>query len=254
MAEPLLSVSLISLNEADRIAHTLESIKDLADEIVIVDSGSTDNTAEIARSYGAKVYIEDWKGFAAQKNSSLEKCSGKWVLCLDCDEIITKELAEEIKTALQKSHINGYIINRRTIYLDKTLKHSWQPDNRLRLVRKDASPKWEGEIVHEILTVTGETVRLKNYMLHCSYRGIADHMAKTVKYAELSAKDYYKKGKKSSLSKIIFSPCFAFLKLYIINLAILDGIPGLIAASSAYLYSFLKYAFLWDMWREKTKK
>lgn len=251
MDKPLLSVSLISLNEADRIKYTLESIKDIADEIVLIDSGSSDETIKIALSYGAKVYKEDWKGFVDQKNSSLEKCSGSWVLCLDCDEELTPDLIHEIKAVIKNAEADGYIINRRTRYLGRTLMHSWQPDNRLRLVKKDASPCWEGGLVHETLKVNGNIKRLKNYMIHRSYRGIADHMAKTVKYAELSAKDYHKRGKKASLLKIIFSPCFAFFKLYILNLAVLDGIPGLIAATSAYIYSFLKYAFLWDMRRGK---
>ena len=254
MTAPLLSVSLISLNEADRIKHTLESIKDIADEIILVDSGSTDNTLEIAQSYGAKVYTEIWKGFAAQKNSSLDKCTGKWILCLDCDEALTKELSDEIKSVLQNPDADGYIINRRTVYLGKELKHSWQPDNRLRLVKRENSPKWEGAVVHESLAINGKLKHLKNYMLHRSYRGIADHMSKTVKYAELSAKDYYNRGKKPSILKILFSPCFAFIKLYFINKAIFDGIPGLIAACSAYIYAFLKYAFLWDMWRKKPTK
>ncbi len=254
MARPALSVSLISLNEADRIRHTLESVKDIAGEIVLVDSGSADETREIALSYGAKVYEEAWKGFAAQKNSSLEKCSGEWILCLDCDEELTPELAEEIKAAIKSPQADGYIINRRTRYLGRTLKRSWQPDNRLRLAKRSASPRWEGELVHEALKVKGKVKRFKNPMIHRSYRGIADHMAKTVKYAELSAADYYRRGKKPSLIKMIFSPCFAFFKLYVLNLAVLDGVPGLVAASSAYMYSFLKYAFLWDMRRREDEK
>ena len=254
MKDTLLSVSLISLNEADRIIYTLESVKDIADEIVLVDSGSVDNTVEIARSYGAKVYVEEWKGFSAQKNSSLEKCSGKWVLCLDCDEAVTDSLAEEIKTVISNPHADGYIINRRTVYLGKELKYSWQPDNRLRLVNRQSCPKWQGEIVHETLTLTGKTKQLKNHMLHRSYRNIADHMGKTVKYAQLSAKDYYNRGKKSSLLKLTFSPVFAFLKLYILNKSILDGVPGFIAAFSGYMYAFLKYAFLWDMERNNSDK
>lgn len=254
MAEILLSVSIISFNEEDRIKNTLESIKDIADEIIIVDSFSTDKTVEIAKSYNAKVFSEEWKGFTAQKNSSLEKCSGKWILCLDCDEEITKELSIEIKDIINSNtSSSGYIINRRTFYLGKLLKYSWQPDNKLRLVKKDDNPLWQGENVHEYLSVNGNTENLKNYLIHRSYKDISDHMMKTIKYAKLSAEDYYKKGKKASLIKILLSPIFAFNKLYFLNKSCLDGIVGLIAASSAYIYAFLKYVYLWNMQRENIK-
>lgn len=255
MKDILLSVSIISYNEESRIKLVLDSIKDIADEIIVVDSFSDDNTVSIAKEYGAKVFSEEWKGFTLQKNSSLEKCSGKWILCLDCDEEITKELSTEIKNIINSSNNNfsGYIINRKTKYLGKLLKYSWQPDNKLRLVKKDANPKWIGENVHESLSIEGNTSYLKNFLIHHSYKDITDHMNKTIKYAKLSATDYYKKGKKASILKLLFSPIFAFNKLYFLNKSFLDGVVGLIAAASAYIYAFLKYAYLWNMQKEKDK-
>lgn len=241
-----LSVALITLNEEKRICKTLSSVSDIADEIIVIDSGSVDKTSDIASSFGAKVYHESWKGFVEQKNSLTSKCSCEWILYLDADEEVSDELKKSIIKAVREPYADGYNIKRRTYYLGKLLKYSWQPDIRLRLVRRDKNPLWVGEIVHEELKVDGSVSNLDGYIIHYSYMDIEDHFKKTIKYAELSAESYFRRGRKSSIFKILFNPVMSFIKLYILKGGILDGVQGLIAGVSAYVYSFLKYSMLWD--------
>lgn len=244
-----LSVALIVYNEEERLGRTLESIKDIASEIIIIDSNSTDNTCAVAESFGAKIYNEEWRGFVEQKNSLTAKCSKDYILYLDADEVVGDELKKSIIAAVTNGSSAGYYIRRKTHYLGRLLNYSWQKDERLRLVKADASPLWVGEIVHEELKVDGNTSHLNGYLIHYSYRDIDDHFRRTIRYARLSAESYYKRGKKFKLSKMIFSPFIAFMKIYIVKGGFLDGIPGFIAGVSAYVYGFLKYAFLWDMYR-----
>lgn len=249
-----LSAALIVYNEEERLAKTLESIKDIVSEIIIIDSNSTDNTCAIAESYGAKVYNEEWRGFIEQKNSLTKKCTQEYILYLDADEVVGDELKKAIIDAVKNGKSDGYYIRRKTYYLGRLLNYSWQKDERLRLVKAAANPLWVGEIVHEELKINGSTSHLSGFIIHYSYRDIDDHFKKTIRYAHLSAESYYKKGKKFKLSKMIFSPLTAFIKIYIIKGGFLDGIPGLIAGVSAYVYGFLKYAFLWDIVRVNKNK
>lgn len=250
-----LSVALISFNEEERIKPTLESLKNLADEIVIIDSNSTDNTVQIAKDYGAKVITRPWNGFDDQKNALLAECSGEWILYLDCDEEVSVSLAQEIKAIISASeNTNGYFINRRTKYLGKILKFSWQPDMKLRLVKRASKPSWGGQYVHESLYIEGQTARLKHEIIHHSYKNLSDHMAKTLKYARLAADAAFAKGKRPSVLKIIFAPPLMFFKSYLLKGACLDGLQGLVASFSAYVYFFLKYSFLWEKYNTKGNK
>ena len=249
-----LSVALIVYNEEERLYKTLESIKDIASEIIVIDSNSTDNTCAIAESFGAKVYNEEWRGFVEQKNSLTAKCTKEYILYLDADEVVGDKLKKTIIDEVKNGKSDSYYIRRKTHYLGKLLNYSWQKDERLRLVKKAADPLWVGEIVHEELKINGSTSHLAGFIIHYSYRDIDDHFRRTIRYAHLSAESYYKKGKKFKLSKMIFSPAIAFIKIYIIKGGFLDGIPGFIAGVSAYVYGFLKYAFLWDMYRINKNK
>jgi glycosyltransferase involved in cell wall biosynthesis len=242
-----LSVAIISFNEEKNIRRTLESIAYFASEIILVDSHSTDSTREIAAEFEAKIFIEEWKGHIAQKNSALNKCSQTWILCLDCDEVVTPELAESIRNAINQLSINGWIINRRTVYLDKILQYAWQPDNKLRLVRREAMPAWGGYNPHDVLFVDGRRETMNGELLHYSYRDIRNHFEKTIYYAYHTAVSYHEKGKKSGINKLILNPLYSFVRNYFFQRGFLDGIQGLIAAISAYIYVFLKYAFLWEM-------
>jgi len=242
-----LSVVLVSYNEEENIGRTLESIYKIASEIVLVDSFSTDKTVEIAKRYGARIFLEEWKGYINQKNSALEKCTQPWILALDCDEVPTDELLMEISNAVLKNEKIGYFIQRKTYYLGKLLKRSWQPDWKLRLVPKDTNPRWSGIEPHDRLIIDAETTKLGGYLVHYSYKDVLHHFQKTVKYAKISAGAYHKMGKRASIFKIIFSPIIAFIKGYFINMGFVDGMQGLIAAMSAGLSAFLKYIFLWEV-------
>ena len=178
-----LSVSIISFNEAANIGRTLDSIQPIASEIIVVDSHSTDNTRQIAEKKGAKVFDEDWKGHIRQKKSALEKCSQPWILSLDCDEVVSFELREAIIEAVKEGNRPGYRCNRRTFYLGKLLRYAWQPDWKLRLVRKDADPRWVGYDPHDRLQIAGQNGRLKGDLVHYSYADLRDHLQRLVKYA-----------------------------------------------------------------------
>ena len=244
-----LSVAIITKNEEDRLPKTLEAVKEIADEIVVVDSGSTDKTVEIAKSYGAKVFVEDWKGFGRQKQSAFEKTTGDWVLFLDADEVPTKELLEAIEEVLKNPTAEGYLIRRRAVYLGKKLRFIWNNDWVLRLVKREANPRWVGNI-HEKLVVEGRVRKLKGGdLLHYTYRSLSEHLQKSLKYAELSAREYFERGKKAPLYKVFLSPIWAFFKVYFLKLGFLEGYRGFLIASGYAINAFAKYAILRELKR-----
>ncbi len=249
MSKLPLSVALISFNEEENIGRTLSSIADIASEIILVDSFSTDNTVGIARSFGAKVFQEEWKGHIEQKNSAFNKCSQPWILALDCDEVVNYELKQSIIEAIQRNQQIGYFINRKTFYLGKLLRFAWQPDWKLRLVPRDCNPRWEGINPHDVLKVDCKVSKLKGFIIHYSYKDLKQHFDKTIYYSKISAKSYFELGRKFNILKLIVNPIFAFVRSYLINLGFLDGLRGFIAALSSFLGTFLKYIFLWEMYQ-----
>lgn len=149
-----------------------------------------------------------------KKNSALEKCSQEWILSLDCDEVVDSELLMSIKRAVESPTSDGYIVNRRTYYMGKFLKYSWQPDWKLRLVRRDSKPEWGGYDPHDVLKINGSVEKIKQGgdLLHYSYKDIYDHYQRLVKYSRIAADSYYKAGKRFSYFSIITKPIFAFIK------------------------------------------
>lgn len=248
-----LSVALIAFNEEQNIGRTLESIADLATEIIVVDTGSTDATREIATKYGANVFLEEWKNHIFQKNSALKKCTQKWTLSLDCDEVASPELRESIINAINEPTAIGYFLNRRTHYLGRLLKRAWLPDWKLRLVQMDKQPVWQGLNPHDELVISGSTKRLKGDLIHYSYKNISHHFEKTLYYARLSAQTYHERGRKFSFINLFLNPLIAFFKLYIYNRGFVDGFPGLLAGFSTFFYTFMKYAFLWELSKKKLR-
>ncbi|SNR75386.1 glycosyltransferase family 2 protein [Desulfurobacterium atlanticum] len=246
-----LTVAMITYNEEENLPKTLEAIKDIASEIVIIDSHSKDKTVEIAKNYGARVFIEDWKGFREQKNSLIEKCTQKWILFLDADEVVSKELKKEIIEAIKKNKADGFILNRKTFYAGKFLNHVWQPDRVLRLVKKESNPRWEGGNVHEYLAIDGKVEKLNGYLFHYTYKNIYEHYQKSIKYAKLSAEEMYKSGKKFKIHKLLLNPTWAFIREYFIHMGFLDGIRGLTVAITTSYYKFAKYIFLWELEKNK---
>lgn len=250
-----LSVSLICSNNEDTIESVLRSIKDIADEIiVIIDTNSKDRTEEICKQYSNCVSVEPWRGFLNQKNEALSRCHGEWVLDLDSDEVVTPELKKNILETMNSSDLQGAYLNRRTYYVGKYLNYAWKPDWRLRLVRRTAKPIWGGDQIHSLMTVEGKTKKLKGFLDHFSYADVDDHMQRTLHYAKGVAKNKFKDAKKFSIAKAVFAPFFTFIKHYFIKRAFLDGFRGFIAAISASFYSFLKNVYLWELEQDSKNK
>jgi glycosyltransferase involved in cell wall biosynthesis len=241
------SVAIRSFNAGDRFDDVLRSLKGLADEIIVVDSGSTDRTALIAEKYGANVIFNKWQGFIAQANFAFNLCAKEWIFLLDQDEVVTDELKTKILEALKNPQYNGYEINRQTIYLGRRLKYAWQPDYIMRLARREKNAKCIGDEPHEVMTADGAIGRIKARLDHYSYANLREHYEKLVSYAAIGAQSYYKKGKTSSIVKIVFRPLFAFFKAFFVKRAFLDGAAGFLAARSSAIHVFLKYAMLYEL-------
>ncbi len=256
MSEKLpLSVSIITFNEEENLPRALESIKDIASEIIVVDSHSTDRTREIAKEYGAKVFEEDWKGHMAQKNSALQKCTQPWILSLDADEEVSPELKEEIIKRIKNPDADGYYVNRKTYHLGKFLNHVWQPDWKLRLVKRSANPHWGGYDPHDKLIIDGKTKKIKRgYLYHYSYKDLYDQFSRLVKYAKVGAESYHRFGKNFSLWHLVVNPTYAFVKEFFIKRGFLDGLVGFEVSVTHAFYVFMKYMFLWEIEKNEKKK
>ena len=250
-----LSVVLITQNEERNLPRTLESVmplvRDGKGEIIVVDSGSTDRTVEIAQSYGARVFVEKWKGFAAQKNSAMDKASMDWVLQLDGDEAMEPELAAEIEVALTASSaMRGFRIPRKNFFLRRWIRHGgFYPDPKLRLVRRGAG-RFEEYGAHPTMKVDGHTGRLSHALLHDAYptlRAYIDHMNS---YSSMGAEVAAAKGHRHfSFANIVIRPLLTFLYNYFIRLGFLDGREGLLLHLYHSAYVSWKYAKAWELAR-----
>ncbi len=252
-----LSVTIITYNEEKNIRDCLNSVK-WADEIVVVDSFSTDKTIEICREYTDRVYQNKWHGFVEQKNLTLSKASNNWVLSIDADERISDELREEIRGLLNNSlKFDGYYIPRKTFYVKKWILHcGWYPDYKIRLFKKD-NGRWEGTggtAIHESVKVDGKTGYLNGDILHYSFPTISSHLKTINSFTSISAMENFKKGKKAGILSILFRPLFNFFKMYILKQGFLDGLPGLIVSILSSYHVFIKYTKMWEMERQKTDR
>jgi len=250
-----LSVVFITQDEEKNLPGTLESVlplvRDGRGEIIVVDSGSTDRTLEIARSYGAKIFSEPWKGFAGQKNSAMEKASGDWVLQLDADEPLEPELASEIEVAVNSQpNLQGFWIPRKNFFLGRWIKHGgFYPDPKLRLIRRGAG-KFEEHGAHPTIKVSGPTGHLKHALVHDAYptlRGYIDHMNS---YSSMGATVAVGKGHGSfSVADIVLRPWLTFIYNYFFRLGFLDGREGLLLHLYHAVYVSWKYAKVWELAR-----
>jgi glycosyltransferase involved in cell wall biosynthesis len=248
-----ISVALITFNEEANLAHTLASVMPLVcdggSEIIVVDSGSTDRTVEIAKSFGAQVFIEPWKGFAAQKNSAMEKGSGDWVLQLDADEALEPELVQEIDNATSAAGtISGFYIPRKNFFLGRWIKHGgFYPDPKLRLIRRGAG-KFEEYGAHPTIRVKGPTGQLKHALIHNAYptlRGYIDHMNS---YSSSGAQIAVARGYRSfRLIDIVARPKLTFIYNYFVRLGFLDGREGFLLHAYHSVYVSWKYAKAWEL-------
>ena len=244
-AEPNSSISaiLITLNEEKNIARCLESVS-FCNEIIVIDGGSSDETIEIAKSFGAKVEVKtQWQGFGAQKSIALSLASADWVLSIDADEIVSPELKLEILQAIDQDVINGFCINRLSNFLGHWMRYGgWYPDFVLRLAKKNEC-QFDLAPIHEKMIVNGPTGYLHGRLLHYSYPTIDKVLAKQARYALDSARNKSEsRGSRCSVAGAMCRSMFKFIQLYIVRLGFLDGKPGLLAAISKSQETFWKYA------------
>ena len=249
-----ISVTIITFNEEGKIEGAIKSVLDIADEIIIVDSFSQDNTVNIAKKYPVKVYQKRWHDYADQRNFALEKASFTWILNIDADERVTPELKKEILDLKNKEpDCDGFSIPRLTYYLNRWIYHSgWYPDRKIRLFRKQMA-KWEGRFIHERLIFTGKVRKLKYPIHHFSYKNIEEHLSRINKYSSLSARKLYENGKKARWYHFIIHPFFRFIKSYILKLGFLDGFPGFVISVLNSYYIFTRYAKLKEIWKKGEK-
>ena len=240
----MLSVTIISLNEEKNLRRCLESVA-FADEIIVLDSGSKDQTIPIAREFTDKVFQEPWQGFARQKNLAQDKARGPWILNVDADERVTPELKEEILSVIQKeSPYKGFKIPRKNFFCGQWIRHGgWYPNYQLRLYLKVAGTFAPRE-VHEQVVVKGRVETLKTHLEHFTYDSISDYLKRMDRYSELSAQQYLLEGKKVSWAEILFRTKFTFFKMWVLQRGFLDGSNGLILAVLYSYYTFVKYAKL----------
>jgi len=248
---PSISVCIITFNEEQDIRACLESVR-WAGEIVVVDSFSADRTVEIAREYTARVIQRGWPGHVEQKNFALQQATGDWILSLDADERVSPELAVEIQEVIRRADRPevGYAVPRKTFYLGGWVMHGgWYPSRRLRLVRRGRA-KWSGVNPHDHLYADGPTGNLKGDLYHFTYRDIADHLKTIDSFTTISAREMFQAGRKHPLLHMFFHPIGKFLKMYFLRLGFLDGAAGFILAVLSGYYVFLKYAKLWEKYRQ----
>ena len=258
MPRSTLSVAIITFNEADNIERTLASVR-FADEVVVVDSGSTDRTVEIARSFGAKVFVEDWKGFARQKNSAIDKCTGAWVLSLDADEELTEDLEAEIRGMLETDaetmpQVDGYRLRLRHVFLGRWMRYGgYYPDMKLRLFRRVTSAgiaHFTDRPVHESVTVAGGVETMTKDFLHHGYPDLEIYLEHMNRYSTLGSRIVAEKGKVSRswpafLWNVAVVPKLTFVWNYVFRLGFLDGREGLLLHLYHSAYVSWKYAKAW---------
>jgi len=220
-----LTVAIISLNAAAQIGPCLESVA-FADEVLVVDSGSTDGTVELARSHGARIVQRDWPGFGRQKQHAVSIAKHDWVLCLDTDERVTPELERSIRAALAVERYKAFTLARRNRFLGRWLAHGeGYPDWMVRLFHR-AHASWSNDDVHEAVLTTVELGRLKGDLLHDSAEDLATYMAKQNRYSTLHAQALFRQGVRASYWRLAVSPLARFLKFYVLRRGFLDGGPG----------------------------
>lgn len=249
---PRLTAVVITRNEIRNIAHCLRSVA-FADEVVVMDSGSTDGTVEAARAAGATVIVApDWPGFGPQKNRALDAATGDWVFSIDADEQVSAALADSIRSAIHSGKYNAYTINRRSNYCGQYMAHSgWYPDRVVRLFRRDTA-RFSDDIVHERVVTKGSVGRLEGDLLHDSMPHFESVIDKLDRYSTAGALALKEKGVKGSLAKALGHGWWAFMRTYVVKLGFLDGRLGLALAISNAEGTYYRYMKLWLLQRQGT--
>jgi glycosyltransferase involved in cell wall biosynthesis len=241
------TATVITYNEAANLEAALRSLA-WADEIVVVDSESTDLTASIARQFTDKVIVRPWPGYVAQKNFAAEQASHDWIFSLDADERVTPELAAEIRRVLEAGpRADGYRVPRVTFHLGRWLRSTdWYPDYQLRLYDRRRA-RWRGKYVHESVKADGRVEDLKGELQHYAYRDLAHHFQTMDRYTTLAAKQMFEEGRRAGFLDLLVHPPAAFFRNYVLRGGFRQGVPGLIVSAMNARYVGLKFAKLWEL-------
>jgi glycosyltransferase involved in cell wall biosynthesis len=244
-----LTATVITRNEAAHIDACLASVA-WADEVLVVDSGSTDGTPDRARARGARVVVRDWPGYSAQKNFAADEASHDWILSIDADERVTPELGAEIRAAVAREPAHaGYRLPRVTWHLGRWIRVTdWYPDYQLRLYDRRRA-RWTPRRVHESVDADGPVGRLTRELQHYAYRDISHHLATIDRYTTLAAEQMRDEGRRAGLADLVVHPPAAFLRNYVLRRGFTAGLPGFIISAMNAHYVFLKFAKRWDMER-----
>jgi glycosyltransferase involved in cell wall biosynthesis len=249
-----LSVVLITHNEEKKVGRCIASVKPVADEIIVMDSFSTDGTGTIAREMGARFYQREWTGYGDQKNAGMALAVHDHILFIDADEFLSETLRHSIEKEKSKGFSgDGYTMNRLNSYCGKFIHYgSWYPDQKLRIIDRKKG-HWNNNIVHEGLDMENgvRTYHLKGNLLHQAYSNFDDHIEKNNRYSKLSAQLLFERGKRGQGYKIVINPFWAFLKSYILMFGFLDGFYGFVIAINIAHLTFLKYIKLYQLQQRK---
>ncbi len=247
-----ISATLITFNEEINIGEALQSVA-WADEIVVVDGGSTDGTLDICRKHGARIFHRDWTGYVDQKSFAVERALHDWIFSLDADERPSAVLRDEIKILRREGFAHaGYKIPRVAFFMGRWIRHGdWYPDHQLRLFDRNRG-RWQGGRVHESVRTEGVPGYLKGEILHFTYRSLSDYLRRLETYSALAAADYSQKGKTSGGTTLLANPFITFAKAYLLKRGFLDGVPGLMVAIMGAVSVYFKYAKLYELQLKKT--
>jgi glycosyltransferase involved in cell wall biosynthesis len=242
-----LAVTIITRNEASHIAAALESVA-WADETIVVDAESSDETVAIARRSASRVLVRTWAGYGDQKNFAAGLARHDWILSIDADERVTPELAADIQRALvSPPAARGFLLSRVTFHLGRWIRSTdWYPDHQLRLYDRRHA-RWNDRRVHESVTVDGKVGRLRGELQHFAYRDLSHHLETIDRYTSLAARQMQDQGRRVTAADLLVRPPLAFLRNYILRLGVRDGVPGLMVSLLNSYYVMLKFAKLWEL-------
>lgn len=241
---------VITYNEEHNIGDCLESMREVVDEIIVVDSFSTDNTEAICTKLGARFIKNPFEGHIQQKNFAVEQASFDYVLSLDADERLDETLRKEISAIRERGDADGYVVSRLNNYCGKFVRYGeWNPDRKIRLWDRRKG-RWAGENPHDrVVMAEGTSVkRLRGHLLHFTYRDLSQHLQQMIKFSDISAREAFGKGKRASIIHLTLYPFFIFIRSFVLKLGFLDGYHGYLVAVNGAYYRFLKYAKLRQLW------
>ncbi len=246
----MLSIVIITKNEAHIIGNTLQSIQGISDDIIIVDSGSTDDTIAICKKFNTRIIETSWDGYGPTKNKGIAAAKYDWIFSLDADEAVDEELHQTL-LQLKPVEVNTvYRLRRRSFFCNKLIRYGvWGDDKTTRIFNRN-NASWDDAAVHEniIYNKPENLIELRSgCLLHYTVHNLTDYSTKTISYARLNAKKYYQQGKKAGFIKLYLSPTFSFLQYYVFKLGFLDGWEGFLICKTNAWYTFMKYVFLREM-------